>query len=122
MKDEDTQIGLAIERFASKVTVPVLHEVSDDVVDQKGKGTLFDHDGRLFLITAGHIFDEVDPESLVIPSMNTTALFGIGPYELARADRPEVDIAVVELRHPPTIERARSGWRVLPLRMSEPLP
>lgn len=65
--DEDTQIGLAIERFAMKVTVPVFHEISDKVDDQKGTDTLFDYDGRSFLITAGRIFDKVDPETLVIP-------------------------------------------------------
>lgn len=107
----------AVERFCATVAVPVLHEPKPDVVDQVGTGTLFEVDGRLLLITAGHIFDEIDPEDLVIPSTKTTALQGIGPYDLYRPDVDEIDIAIVELKHPPSIEQARDGWRVLTLAM-----
>ncbi len=76
MTDEDLEIMKAVERFCANVTVPVLHEVSTDVVDQVGTGTLFKHNGRLLLITARHIFDEISPEVLVLPSTagNTRAI------------------------------------------------
>ncbi|PVE22710.1 hypothetical protein DC522_19395 [Microvirga sp. KLBC 81] len=115
MTEEDLAIMRAVERFAATVTIPVLHEPKRDLVDQVGTGTLFDHGGRLLLITARHIFDEINPEDLVIPSTQSRELHGIGPYELHRADNKDIDIAIVELRHPPTIERARAGWRVLTL-------
>lgn len=115
MTDEDREIMRAVERFCAAVALPVLHEPIPDVVDQVGTGTLFDVDGRLLLITAGHIFDQIKPEDLVIPSTKTTTLHGIGPYHLYRADIEEIDIAIVELRHPPSIERARDGWHVLTL-------
>ena len=115
MTDEDQQIMRAVERFAGTVTVPVLHEYKPDEVDQVGTGTLFDVEGRLLFVTAGHIFDEIKAENLVIPSTKTKALHGIGPYELIRADVDEIDIAVVELKHPPAIARARDGWHVLSL-------
>lgn len=105
----------AVERFAGRLTVPVLHECRPEVVDQVGTGTLFDVEGRLILITAGHIFDQINAEDLVIPSTMTRDLHGIGPYRLYRADHEDIDIAIVELRHPPSIERARRGWRVLSL-------
>ena len=107
MTDEDQQIMRAVERFAGTVTVPVLHEYKPDEVDQVGTGTLFDVEGRLLFVTAGHLFDEIKAENLVIPSTKTKALHGIGPYELIRADVDEIDIAVVELKHPPAIARAR---------------
>lgn len=113
----------AVERFCATAAVPVLHEPISDVVDQVGTGTLFEVDGRLLLITAGHIFDEIKPEDLVIPSTKTTALQGIGPYNLYRPDFEEIDIAIVELKHPPSIEQARDGWRILTLSMiAEPSP
>ena len=103
----------AVERHAGTVTVPVLHEYAPDKVDQVGTATLFDHEGRLMLVTARHIFDEIKPADLVIPSRDTTALQGIGPYHLYRPDNPDIDLAIVELRHPPSIERARASWTIL---------
>jgi hypothetical protein len=115
MMDEDREIMRAVERYAATVTVPVMHEHAEEQVDQIGTGTLFDHDDRLLLVTAGHIFDQIKPENLVIPSRDTTALAGIGPYNLYRPDDRDIDLAVVELRHPPSIERARASWTVLDL-------
>lgn len=117
MTDEDRQIISAVQAFCGSVAVPVLHEPFPDVLDQVGTGTLFEVDGRLLLITAGHIFDRIKPEDLVIPSTKTTALQGIGPYNLYRPDNDEIDLAIVELKHPPSIEQARDGWRVLTLAM-----
>ena len=114
MTEEDRHIMLAVERFAATVTVPILFETGPELVDQIGTGTLFDHDGRLLLVTARHLFDDHKPEDLVIPSSNTTQLYGIGPYELYRAETAAIDIAIVELKHPPAIARARASWSVLP--------
>ena len=113
MIDEDVEILRAVERYAATVTVPILHEYAHDKVDQVGTATLFDHNGRLMLVTAGHIFDDIKAEDLVTPSRNTTALHGIGPYHLHRPDNPDIDLAIVELRHSPSIERARASWTVL---------
>lgn len=115
MTNEEREIMRAVERFAAGVAVPVLHEYEPEKVDQVGTGTLFDVEGRLMLITASHIFDEIRAEDLVLPSTHTKELHGIGPYELFRADHEDIDIAIVELRHPPAIERAREGWRILSL-------
>ncbi|MER9732772.1 hypothetical protein [Mesorhizobium sp. M0217] len=111
--DQDAEIMRAVERFAATATVPILHEYMPDEVDQIGTGTLFNCDGRLMLVTAGHIFDEIKPEDLVLPSRGTAALHGIGPYFLHRPDNRDIDIAIVELRHQPSIDRARSSWKIL---------
>lgn len=115
MTKEDRQIMMAVERFAATVTLPILFEVGTDLVDQIGTGTLFDHEGRLLIITARHLFDNRNPKDLVIPSSNTTQLDGIGPYHLYRADVPVIDLAIIELKHPPAIERARASWSALSL-------
>ena len=114
MTDEE-EIMAAVERFAATVTVPILFEIRPDVVDQIGTGTLFQHEDRLLLITARHLFDEHSPDDLVIPSTNTTQLHGIGPYDLYRADVSDIDLAVIEMKHAPAIERARASWSVLTL-------
>lgn len=113
MIDEDAEIMRAVARYAATVTVPILRDCAPDKVDQVGTATLFDHGGRLLLVTAGHIFDEIKAEDLVIPSRNTRDVHGIGPYHLFRPDNPDIDLAIVELRHPPSIERARASWTVL---------
>lgn len=115
MTEEDRQIMIAVERFAATVTIPILFEVGQDLVDQIGTGTLIDIDGRLLLITARHLFDEHKPKDLVIPSSGVTALHGVGPYNLYRADKPEIDLAILELKDPATIERARASWSILSL-------
>lgn len=112
-KEQERQMYRAVERFTAMVTIPILCDVNEETVDQKGTGTLFEHEGRLFLVTASHIFDEMDPKDLVIPSTQTTELHGIGPYDLVRADKPELDIAVVEIKSEQTAARARSGWHIL---------
>ncbi len=107
---------LAIERFAATVTVPLLFERPDSCeVDQVGTGTLFDHEGKLLLVTAQHLFDDFRAELLVIPSTGTTELHGIGSYGLFRARPNDIDVAVLHLRHQPTIARVRASWRVLRL-------
>ena len=111
----DREMMKAIERFTATVTVPILHEPKAEFVDQVGTGTLFDVDGRLLLITAKHIFEQIDPKDLVIPSANVTDLHGIGEFALHQADEEAIDIAIVELLHPPSIQRARNGWRILSL-------
>ncbi|ARW10886.1 trypsin-like peptidase domain-containing protein [Acetobacter ascendens] len=113
MDNEHTEIMRAVERFAATVTLPVLHEYAPDTVDQVGTGTLFDHAGRLMLVTARHIFDEIKPENLVIPSRDTTELHNIGQYNLYVADQPHIDLAIVEICNPLSIERARKSWRIL---------
>ena len=63
MTDEDRQIMLAVERFAATVWAPILFEIGPDLVDQIGTGILFDHEGRLLLVTAHHLFDDLSPRN-----------------------------------------------------------
>lgn len=109
----ETAIKQAIEKFAAKTAVPILVEINSETVDQVGTGTLFSHQDRLFLVTARHIFDDIDPRTIVIPSTDTTELASIGSLDLLRPDQEQIDVAVVELKHPPTIKRAKASWNIL---------
>jgi len=110
----DKNMMRAVEQFVFKATLPVLYD-SPDGLDQVGTGTLFDVRGRLMLVTAGHLFDDREPERFAISrsyvgSHNPRTL---GSFDLSRPDNKEIDIAVLVLRDHLTIANARDGWAVL---------
>jgi hypothetical protein len=113
------EVMKAVERFTALVTVPVLYD-DPKILDQVGTGTLFGADNRLFLVTAAHLFEKADPARFSIPSLNTTEVHTLGKYNLLRAKDELIDIAVLELLEPATIERARASWRVLALENTAP--
>ena len=104
----------AIERFVSRTTVPLLLKKSMDSAIQHGSATLFSLNGRHFLITARHIFDEIDPIQLAFPEKLTAAqIFTFGTLNVYTPEDPRFDIAVVEILDRETIERLRLGWQFL---------
>lgn len=95
-------------------TVPVLCD--GDAVDQVGTGTLFDLDGRLFFVTAGHIFDDIKPQNLSLPTNPMSSdLQTLGAHTLYRPREIHIDIAVLELLEHTIVEKLRAGWHVLTL-------
>lgn len=124
---EEQQALIALEAFAVNSAVPVLYD-SPSGVDQIGTGTLFTIDNRYFLITAGHLFEAPDlsspapdPTKFAIPkgrvngdlhTLGSYALYNGRNTNLADAD---IDIAILELLDPDTIEYAKRGWQILTL-------
>jgi hypothetical protein len=76
---------------------------------------LFEINERLFLISAAHIFDHVDPSHFAIPNPSTTQSHTLGPFNLYRPDDANIDIAIVELLGRDTIAHSRESWHVLTL-------
>ncbi len=113
---EDQHALVALERFAAQVTIPILYD-DPKAVDQIGTGTLLTVQGRYFLVTAAHLFDEGrDPGRFAIPKGRKNAdVHTLGPYQLYKAKEPEIDIAILELHESTTIEAAKTGWRILTL-------
>jgi hypothetical protein len=118
----DEQVTRALQAFMVSVTIPILYDHETQGTNQVGTGTLFTADNRLFLVTAAHLFDGLDPEHdqdrfgrFAIPSRHTTQLWGLGPYKLLRPKQTEFDVAVLELQESATIERAKASWRILAL-------
>jgi len=112
----DTEIMDALAEYTKQITVPILY---DDPTkrDQVGTGTMFDVCDRLFLVTAAHLFDKIDPTGFSIPSnpIRDPDPQTIGSFEVYRATDPSIDIAVLELHDPNTIARLRQGWHILTL-------
>ncbi len=105
---------LAVEQFMLNRTLPVLSDGLN--IDQIGTGTLFDLDRRLFFVTAGHIFDDIDAQLLALPANPiSSALQTIGKHTLYRPQDREIDFAVLELQEPSVVELLRNGWSALSL-------
>ena len=118
---EDQQALIALQRFAVRATAPLLYDAQKGV-DQVGTGTLLTLDGRYFIVTAAHIFNERDPDRFAIPKGQANAeLHTFGPCKLYRANEieieneAEIDIAILELLEQSTIESAKAGWHILTL-------
>jgi hypothetical protein len=105
--------GAAIEQLMHKVIVPILYDRGDAGIDQIGTGTLFCIADRHFIVTAQHIFDNIDPKKIAYPETPR----GITPYTLGNyqivttTTGPDFDIALVELLEGETISRLKSGWQ-----------
>lgn len=117
MSTVDPEIMTAIGEFAKQVTVPILYD-DPAVLDQVGTGTLFTVADRYFLVTAAHLFDRTDPARFAVPSnpIRDPNPSTLGRYELYRPKEDFVDIAVLELLESATIDKVKTGWRILTLR------
>ncbi|HWU13233.1 MAG TPA: hypothetical protein VN157_04400 [Caulobacter sp.] len=113
----------AIEAFALATTLPLVREVSQGI-QILGTGTLFKHEDRYFIVTADHIFrtNEKDPKSPVIDLAEVAvparprqaSLATLGKIEVWHPKSGLIDVAVVELLEPETIETLKRGWTFLP--------
>lgn len=106
----------AIERFALHVTVPIFLEVGDSG-GLLATGTLFKIDGRSFLITARHIFDEVPDLTMLAYPENPLrgGLYTLGSFTVLKPNEAYIDVAAVELKSPETIENLETNWQFLSL-------
>lgn len=114
--DPNIQEAAAIERFVLNSTVPLVYEGCDRAC-LAGTGTLFEVNGRVFVVTARHIFDDFpDSGRLAFPGTPTGfRLYTFGSHTLVRPDDPNVDIALLHLQAPETIEKLKEGWEMLGL-------
>ncbi|KDR26211.1 MULTISPECIES: hypothetical protein [Caballeronia] len=113
--EQRRQEVIAIERFAFNVTLPILLEVGADTV-LRATGTLFRIAQRRFVITARHIFDNVDHEKFGYPEsplQGGTSTFGTANYILPKEEH--VDVAVIELLDEKTIQCLDTNWQYLSL-------
>jgi hypothetical protein len=106
----------AIERFVLHVTVPIFLEVGDSG-GLLATGTLFKIGGRVFLITARHVFDDLpDLTRLAYPEDPIRGgLYTLGSFTVLKPTAEHVDVAAVELKSPETVQRLEANWQFLSL-------
>jgi hypothetical protein len=114
------EVMRALGAFAASVAVPIVYDHEKGGGDQIGTGTLFTTDGRFFLVTAAHLFEDCDPGRFAIGSANTAQMWSIGRCNLLIPTNKAFDVAVVELLEAATIERAKASWKILTLANSGP--
>lgn len=107
----------AVESFALSVTLPILLDQPSGVV-LLATGTLFKVNNRHMLITARHVFDGVsDPEKLAYPEApRRGGLHTFGTSLIVKPTDENVDVAVMLLDNPQTIECLSKSWQFLSLR------
>lgn len=103
-----------VHRFVVSVTIPILHELGDTAA-LLATGTLFKIAGRSFVITARHVFDDVSDLRLLSYPENTLkgSLYTFGAMTIHRPKEEHIDVAVIELHDPATVDRLDAGWQFL---------
>jgi hypothetical protein len=108
-----TEKAAAVKQFMLKVTVPIFCDTRNGV-DHVATGTLFEIDGKCFLVTARHVFDSQEAEHFSIPyNPFSSQLNTLGRFILHKPDHEAIDIAVLELQEEATIDAVKEGWHLL---------
>jgi hypothetical protein len=113
----DKHIVDAVLAFARNVTVPIFR-INEDSCDHIGTGVLFKIQNRYFLITAAHVVEGFEPIEISIPKANCSdaPILRVGGSTLYKPPEPQsdfIDLAVLEIHEPSTIENIISGWQAL---------
>ena len=111
----------AIERFALNATMPILIDVGG-TTHLQATGTLFEIEGRVFVVTARHIFDDVpDLTTLAYPENPVKGgLYTLGSFEVLKPKEEHIDVAAIELKTPETISNLRAAWQFLSIKNVAP--
>jgi hypothetical protein len=113
----------AIKAFLVRSTVPLIFE-ADDVSGVQGSGCLFDLDGCLFFVTAGHVLKDVDPQKLGVPfRIYGSEIFTLGTGLVGWSQIEAFDIAAYRVDDKDTAIALRESFLVLgPANVGAPLP
>ena len=104
---------VAVKNFLLNSTVPLIYE-KGDVVGIQGTGCLFDLNGTLFFVTAGHVLEHVDPHALGVPLRKLdSTVFTLGPGIVGWSRQDEFDVAVYRIDDPEVITQLRQSYVVL---------
>lgn len=103
----------AVKAFLVRSTVPLIYETAETAGVQ-GSGCLFDLEGTLFFVTAGHVLEGVDPHKLGIPIRQSySGVFTLGTGVVGWSRNDEYDIAAYRIDDVATSEALRSSYAVL---------
>lgn len=125
---------ILLNNYRLRYTLPLFSEPPDSFV-LLGTGTLFEHEGRSFIVTADHIFrtEEDDPHSPLI-DMTTVGvpadprlagegaapITTLGNHHVYRLTPPVlIDVIVIELLDPEKIATLKKGWAFLSFSQAE---
>lgn len=104
----------SIEQFLGSCTVPLVYQ-SNGRTFVHGTGTFFQLGQYRYLVTAAHIFKDIDPKDLAVPEGPTnTHIWTLGNITIHHPkEQDEFDVAVVRLEDEDFCSRIAKGWRFL---------
>ena len=103
----------AIKAFLVRSTVPLIYE-SEENAGVQGSGCLFDIEGILFFVTAGHVLQGVDPNKLGVPIRTSNSeIFTMGTGLVGWSRNDEYDVAAYRIDDFETCQSLRRSYAVL---------
>lgn len=106
----------AIQSFTLSVTVPILLDLPNGAVQLLATGTLFRVGGRHLIVTARHVFDNVNAETMAFPAAPKGGdAYTLGKFTIFKPEEEHVDVAVMRLESPDVIEMLSKSWHFLSL-------
>jgi hypothetical protein len=108
---------LQYELFTLFRTTPLFYDDGQRKDGPIGSATFFEILGRMFLITANHVFEDIHPSVIRIPRKpKSTELVDLGEYDLLSPSDPRYDICALEITdRVKARELKRAGWDPLTL-------
>jgi hypothetical protein len=111
----------AIKAFLVRSTVPLIYESVSDAGIQ-GSGCLFDHEGILYFVTAGHVLEGVDPYKLGIPiHQENSEIFSLGSGVVGWSRNEEYDVSAYRIDDEEIIQKLRRSYLILSIANTAPL-
>jgi hypothetical protein len=105
----------AIERFLNARTIPLCYE-RDGRAFVQGTGTFFRLRGKLYLVTAAHILEGIEPALLGVPDRpsGNVSVWNLNDITIHHPrDTENFDIAVIELLNQNFHARVASSWHFI---------
>lgn len=122
----------AVTHYILKSTVPLLADAAPSPWIL-GTGTLFEHEGRHFIVTAAHIL-KTDANDLSSPDIDLSAIacptglvgatiITLGSIDVFRPAPPSnLDVVVLELKDDEVVQTLKGGWTFLGFDTVDPFP
>jgi hypothetical protein len=87
----------AVKEFLIRSTVPLIFE-DGDLAGVHGSGALFDLDGDLYFVTAGHVLQGVDPTKIGVPvRTHDDFVFTLGRGQVGWSRNEQYDVAAYRI-------------------------
>lgn len=114
----------ALDMFGFRAAVPLFRADGEDG-DHLATGTFVSVRGKLVLLTARHVLDEIEPEAIAIArSPEGSQLQTLGSLVVYTAKDAsgvglDIDIVGFEILDPETVQIAKDGWRVVDISIGD---
>ena len=105
-------VGEALESHLKDVVIPILEDNPDRDINQIGTSTLIEHRGMLILLSAMHVFNDVQAVQITVPSdCRGARIVPLWPFEIFVGN--DGDDLIALLLNDTVAQELRANWRVV---------